>query len=235
MLNVRDLEIRYGAAVVVRGVSLDVNRGEIVALLGPNGAGKTSTLLAISGLVRPAAGTIEFAGRRIDRLRAPQRTHLGIVQVPEGALVFGRLTVYENLLLGAWGRDRAERRRDLDAVLARFPLLAERLHDRAGTLSGGQRQILAIARALVGRPRLLLMDEPSLGLAPGAAADVYAEVRNLRGQDLGILLVEQNLGQALAAADRAYVMLAGAVVVSGPSKALATDEQVRACLGGDPV
>jgi len=233
MLRIRGLEVVYGAVVAVRGVDLDVGSGEIVTLIGANGAGKSSILRAISGLVRPRTGTIEFEGRRIDGLRADRVTALGIAQVPEGRAVLARMTVLENLLMGAFPRRDGEVQADLERVLARFPRLAERRNQLAGTLSGGEQQMLVMGRALMARPKLLLLDEPSMGLAPLVVAEVFRLIRQINEEGTTVLLVEQNARQALRIAHRAYVVETGRIPLSGPAADLARDQRVAAAyLGG---
>jgi len=233
MLEVRGLEVRYGRIQAVQGVSLEVRRGEIVALVGPNGAGKSSTLHAISGIVRPSAGTIVFQGEPIAGLPSHEIVRRGIVQVPEGRMIFPELTVRENLLLGAYARwDRRALAGQLARVLGLFPVLGDRLEDRAAHLSGGQLQMLALARGLMGQPTLLLLDEPSLGLAPRAVREVLEVIGTLRRLGVTSLLVEQNVRQALGLADRAYLLEGGRVLRSGEARTLLeSDEVVRAYLG----
>ncbi|MCS6849154.1 MAG: ABC transporter ATP-binding protein [Anaerolineae bacterium] len=234
MLSVQDLHVYYGRIHALKGVSLEVNAGEIVALIGSNGAGKTTTLATLSGLLRPREGRITFEGHDLAHLPAHQIVRLGVVHCPEGRQVFARLTVAENLRLAAAHRtDREGVTRDLARVHALFPILAERRSQYAGTLSGGEQQMLAIARALMSRPRLLLLDEPSLGLAPMVVETIFRVIEALRRDGVTILLVEQNAYRALQLADRAYVMETGYIKVSGPAHALADDPAVKAAyLGG---
>jgi branched-chain amino acid transport system ATP-binding protein len=228
MLRVRELETRYGQVTAVKGVSLDVEEGEIVCLIGPNGAGKTTTLLSIMGLVKPVAGRIEFLGRELRGLPTERIVSLGLGLVPEGRWILGEMTVYENLLMGAYSRgDGAAVRRDLEEVYALFPILRERAQQLAATLSGGQQQMLAIARALMARPRLLLMDEPSVGLAPLVVEEIFQTIRQLHARGTTILLVEQNAYQALQLAHRAYVMEVGRIVLSGPAAELRQHEALK--------
>ena len=216
MLEVRDLRIAYGRVVAVHGLDLRVDEGEIVAIVGPNGAGKTSTMMAISGMVAPEAGRIRFRGEDISLAPSHDIYRRGIVQVPEGRLIFSELTVRDNLLLGAHVHGAAERANpDLDAVFELFPVLHERLHQRADTLSGGQLQMLAIARGLMGRPELFMLDEPSLGLAPLVAEEVFGLITSLNQRGMTILLVEQNVRKALEISGRAYLLEAGRLVESG--------------------
>ena len=233
MLAVEDLVVRYGEIEALRGVSLEVRAGETVALLGANGAGKTTLLRAVSGLARPAAGAVRFAGEAIHGLAAEEIVRRGVVHLPEGRAVLVTLTVRENLALGAYlRREPAGIRRDLDEVLARFPALAARLGQRAGTLSGGEQRMLALARALMARPRLLMLDEPSFGLAPRLVAEVFRILQALRAEGRTILLVEQNASQALRCADRAYVLETGSIALGGPAAGLCEDPRVQAAYLG---
>ncbi|GIV84204.1 MAG: ABC transporter ATP-binding protein [Candidatus Roseilinea sp.] len=234
MLSVQDLHVYYGHIHALKGISLQVSAGEIVALIGSNGAGKTTTLMTLSGLLRPREGRIRFEGHDLTHLPAHQIVRLGVVHCPEGRQVFARLSVIENLRLAAAHRaDRDGVARDLERVYALFPILAERRGQYAGTLSGGEQQMLAIGRALMSRPRLLLLDEPSLGLAPMVVENIFRVIEALRRDGVTILLVEQNAYQALRLADRAYVMETGDIKASGPARALADDPAVKAAyLGG---
>jgi len=228
LLEVEGLRVAYGAIEAVRDVSLRVEEGEVVALIGANGAGKSTTLATISGIHRPRDGRITFEGRDLRRLKPPQIVAAGLVQVPEGREIFARMTVEENLALGAWQRkDRASVATEAAALLDRFPVLARRRRHPAGVLSGGEQQILAIARGLLARPRLLLLDEPSLGLAPQLVDEVFDIVETIHGAGNTILLVEQNALRALAAADRAYVMESGVTTVTGTGKELLENPEVR--------
>ena len=227
MLRVENLTSSYGRIAVLRDVSLDVAKGEMVALIGSNGAGKTTLLRAISGVQPIGSGMISFDGRPIDKLSAHARVRAGISQVPEGRQVFAPLPVADNLRLGAWTRHDAEINRDLDEVYATFPALAEKRQIAAGALSGGQQQMLAIGRALMARPKLLLLDEPSMGLAPMLAEQILANVAALKTRGLTVLLVEQNAHAALSIADRAYVLETGRVTLSGESAMLRNDARVR--------
>ena len=233
MLEVRDLQVSYGKVRAVQGVSLEVGEGEIVALIGANGAGKSSTMHAVCGIERPAGGQVRFLGHSITRLPPHRIVRRGIVQVPEGRLIFGGLTIAQNLRLGAYnvpGRARAEA--DIDRVLEFFPMLRDRLDERGAALSGGQAQMLALARGLMARPKLLMLDEPSLGLAPIAAQEVFALIARLRDAGVTILLVEQNVRQALAIADRGYVLESGRIILDGQAAELAEHELlVSAYLG----
>jgi branched-chain amino acid transport system ATP-binding protein len=227
MLAVHGLRSGYGKIEVLHDVGLAIEQGQIVTLIGANGAGKTTLLKTISGLIRPTAGTIEFEGKGIARRPAHKIVALGISQVPEGRAVLKRMTVMDNLRMGAFVRHDAEIVRDIDAVLARFPALAERRQQLAGTLSGGEQQMLAIGRALVARPRLLLMDEPSLGLAPKFVTRIFQTLRELKQEGKTILLVEQNARQALQVADQAYVMERGRIVLSGSGQSLLNTPEVQ--------
>ena len=233
MLELHDVHVMYGNIRALQGVSLRVAAGELVALIGSNGAGKTTTLRTISGLLRPSLGTITFEGAEIDRASTDRIVALGISHCPEGRRIFGRLTVRENLVLGAVSRDdQAAIGADMDMVFGLFPLLKERLRQAGGTLSGGEQQMLAIGRALMSRPRLLLLDEPSLGLAPLMVERIFETIEELKREGRTILLVEQNVHHALDIADRAYVMETGRITLEGPAPVLRRDPQVeRSYLG----
>ena len=234
LLQIRDLSVHYGAIQALHGVSVDVNEGEIVTLIGANGAGKSTTLRAISGLVKASGGQISFDGRPLAGLPPHEIVRLGIAHAPEGRGIFSNLTVDENLEIGAYIRkDKDGIARDRARALELFPRLAERLQQRAGTLSGGEQQMLAIARALLARPRLMLLDEPSLGLAPRIVQTIFAIIREINASGTTILLVEQNAHMALRAAHRGYVIEVGRVVLTDDAKALADSDEVRrAYLGG---
>jgi branched-chain amino acid transport system ATP-binding protein len=235
VLEVADLEVRYGSVTAVKGVSLRVGEGEVVAIIGPNGAGKTSTLRAITGLAPSAGGRIAFRGTDISRWKAHRIVTLGLGHAPEGRRLFPQMTVLENLRMGAYRRRQpAEIRRTLGEVEGLFPRLAERRSQLAGTLSGGEQQMLAIGRALMAEPRLLLLDEPSFGLAPMIVREIGRIVQSInRDRGVSVLLVEQNARMALGIAARAYVMETGRVALSGPSAALAESPHVKAAyLGG---
>jgi branched-chain amino acid transport system ATP-binding protein len=227
VLAIENVVSRYGRIEVVHGVSLNVAAGEIVTLVGSNGAGKTTLLRAISGVQPIAKGAITFEGQPIQNLAPHLRVRLGIAQVPEGRQVFGPLSVEDNLRLGAWARRGADVPAQLGKVYAMFPPLADKRRAAAGSLSGGQQQMLAIGRALMAAPRLLLLDEPSMGLAPLLIEQILAAIRELRRSGVTVLLVEQNVTAALAMADRAYVIETGRIVLSGESRAIAADPRVR--------
>ena len=233
MLEIRDLHLSYGKVRAVQGVSLEVAEGEIVALIGANGAGKSSTMHAVCGIERPSSGHIRFLGQAITRMPPHRIMRRGIVQVPEGRLIFGGLTVAQNLRLGAHNvAGRAKTEADIERVLDSFPMLRDRLDEPGAALSGGQAQMLALARGLMARPKLLILDEPSLGLAPIAALDVFALIPRLREAGVTILLVEQNVRQALAIADRGYVLESGRIILDGKAAELAEHELlVSAYLG----
>jgi branched-chain amino acid transport system ATP-binding protein len=224
-LQIRDLHVSYGSIAAVRGVSIDVPGGGLVTLIGANGAGKSSTLAAICGLVRPKSGTISYDGQDVTRWRSHRLVEAGIVQVPEGREILATLTIEENLQLGAWhqGRHLAG---GLADVFERFPILADRRRLAAGSLSGGEQQMLAIARALLARPRVLLMDEPSMGLAPKLVDEVFRVIEQIRADGTTVLLVEQNAHRALQAADYGYVMETGEIILEGPAAELLADERV---------
>jgi branched-chain amino acid transport system ATP-binding protein len=232
LLAVDSLETAYGGIVALRGVSFVVEAGSVVALVGANGAGKSTTLNTISGLLSPRTGTIRFEGREIGGWRADRIAGLGLVQVPEGRQVLAPLSVEENLLLGAYTRRDGEVRSDLTGIYDRFPRLRERRDQLAGSLSGGEQQMLAIGRALMARPRLLMLDEPSLGLAPLIVAEVFRLIASLKAQGSTILLVEQNARKALAVADTAYVLEGGRITRAGAAAALRNDPGIVAAYLG---
>jgi branched-chain amino acid transport system ATP-binding protein len=234
MLEVENLNVYYGAIHAVKGVSFHVKQGEIVALIGANGAGKSTTLNTVSGILRPREGRVVFEKEDITQTAADQIVHKGIVQVPEGRKIFATLTVQENLEMGAFTRkDKAEVERSMENVFQRFPRLAERRSQLGGTLSGGEQQMLAIARGLMSQPRLMLLDEPSMGLAPLLVEQIFSIVQDINKQGTSICLVEQNAQMALSIADRAYVLETGQVVLEGPGHDLLQNEMVmEAYLGG---
>ena len=231
-LRVEDLEVRYGAIQALRGVGFEVHAGEIVALIGSNGAGKSTLLRAVSGLIRPSAGRIQLEGVDVTGKKPEVIVGLGCSHVPEGRRIFANLTVLENLQMGAYPR-RGREAAGLERVFALFPRLRERLKQPAGTLSGGEQQMLAIGRALMAEPRLLLCDEPSLGLAPLLVQQIFAILREINQQGTTVVLVEQNARQALRVAQRAYVLETGALVLSGTAADLARDPRVRAAYLGE--
>ncbi len=233
LLRVTDLVVRYGQVEALHGVSLEVRAGEIVALIGSNGAGKSTLLRAISGMIPVASGGISFGGEAITNLPSHQIVRRGLAHIPEGRQIFGDQSVYDNLLLGGFSQDSKAARELAEAELRRFPVLYERKAQRAGTLSGGEQQMLAISRGLMSRPRMLLMDEPSMGLAPLLVRQVAQTILDLNASGVTILLVEQLASMALAVADRAYVIQNGLVKLTGPSREVASNpEVVRAYLGG---
>jgi branched-chain amino acid transport system ATP-binding protein len=232
LLRVEGLDVRYGAIRALRDVSLEVHAAEIVTLIGSNGAGKSTLLRALSGLVRPAAGSIHFQGANVTAHRPEVLVALGISHVPEGRRIFANLSVRENLQLGAYLRPETERE-GLERALGLFPRLRERLRQRAGTLSGGEQQMLAIGRALMAEPKLLLLDEPSLGLAPILVKQIFEIIRQIHEQGTTVVLVEQNARQALRVASRAYVLETGAIALEGPADALARDPRVREAYLGE--
>ena len=234
MLVLEDVHVRYGAIAALRGISINVEQGETVALIGVNGAGKSTTLMTIAGVLKPTQGTITFAGQSIVGRSPEDIVRKGLALVPEGRRVFPGLTVEENLRLGAAIRpDRAAVQRDIDEMCTRFPVLGERLNQAAGTLSGGEQQQLAIARGLMSRPSLLMLDEPSLGLAPMLVAEIFELVAQLRETGVTILLVEQNVERALEIADRAYLLNTGQIEFEGPAEELRKRvDVVSAYLGG---
>ena len=235
LLEVKDLVVAYGKITAVKGISFEVGAGQVVCLIGTNGAGKTTTLRTISGLLSPARGSITFEGRRLDGVPAHKIVTLGVAQSPEGRHIFPRMTVKENLLLGAYARrDSHGVEADLLAAYELFPILRERADQPAGTFSGGEQQMLAMGRAMMSKPRLLLLDEPSMGLSPLMMQKIMATIRTLREQGTTILLVEQNAQAALTLADHGYVLEVGRIVASGTGQELLATDQVRkAYLGED--
>ena len=233
-LDIHDLKVSYGGIHALRGVDLHVAQGELVALIGSNGAGKTTTLKTLAGLLQPAGGQIHYDGRSLKNFATHQRAAMGIALVPEGRGVFAHMTVAENLLMGAYSRnDKSEISTDLDRMYVLFPRLAERKYQLAGTLSGGEQQMVAMARALMSRPRLLMLDEPSMGLAPLMVQKIFETIRDIAAQGMSILLVEQNARLALQVAQRGYVMESGVITLTGAaSELLGSDAVQRAYLGG---
>jgi branched-chain amino acid transport system ATP-binding protein len=234
MLTVDNINVYYGAIHALKGISVEVTQGEIVTLIGANGAGKSTILRTISGLLKPKSGKIEFEGKNIAGVAAQNIVKMGISQVPEGRRVFANMTVMENLELGAFVRkDKKGIQEDLQNVFTKFPRLAERKTQLSGTLSGGEQQMLAMGRALMSRPRLLLLDEPSMGLAPLLVKEIFAIIQEINAGGTTVLLVEQNAHMALSIAHKAYVLETGRITLSGPAKELAASEAVRkAYLGG---
>ena len=234
VLQVKDLQARYGAVEALKGISLEVYPGEVVTMIGGNGAGKSTLMKVISGLEPAHSGSVFFKGQDITRMPGHLRVPLGIAQSPEGRQVFSDQSVRDNLMLGAYHRkaSRAELEHDIEAQFLAFPRLKERQHQMAGTMSGGEQQMLAIARSLMAKPQLLLLDEPSLGLAPLIVKEIFSIVRSLKQCDITILLVEQMANQALSVADRGYVLETGKITLEGSSTALRSDDKVRAAYLG---
>ncbi|UED83594.1 ABC transporter ATP-binding protein [Streptomyces profundus] len=234
LLELRDLRVFYGAIEALKGISLSVPEGQVVALLGANGAGKSTTLKAASGMLAPRSGAVLLRGERVDGIKSHELVQFGIGHVPEGRRVFARMSILENLKMGAY-RLRRPDPADLDRVFTLFPVLAQRRKQIAGTLSGGEQQMLAIGRALMGKPELLLLDEPSMGLAPLIVQQIFEILREINEQGTTLLLVEQNASQALQLADHGYVLETGAVVMSDRAPALLSDPRVRAAYLGEVV
>ena len=234
MLEVKDLEVYYGVICALKGISFEVNEGEIVSLIGANGAGKTTMMQSIIGLIPKRNGTVRFQGQDITKTPCHKIVTLGMTQVPEGRRIFQELSVYENLMMGAYTvKDQQQFKEDLEKIFTKFPRLAERRNQIAGTLSGGEQQMLAMSRALMIRPKLLMLDEPSMGLSPLLVNQVFEIIQDINKSGTTILLVEQNAGKSLEISDRAYVMENGSIVLSGTGKELAASEKVRkAYLGG---
>lgn len=234
MLEVNNLEVYYGVICALKGISFEVNEGEIVSLIGANGAGKTTMMQSIVGLIPKRAGSVSFMGKDISKTPCHKIVKLGMTQVPEGRRIFQELTVYENLMMGAYTtRDKQVFKKDLESIFERFPRLAERRNQIAGTLSGGEQQMLAMSRAIMCHPKLLMLDEPSMGLSPLLVDQVFEIIKDINKDGTTILLVEQNAGKSLAISDRAYVMENGSIVLSGTGAELASSEKVRkAYLGG---
>ncbi|MBQ2302464.1 MAG: ABC transporter ATP-binding protein [Oscillospiraceae bacterium] len=228
LLEVKDLEVSYGVIKALKGISFEVNEGEIVTLIGANGAGKTTTMQSVIGLIPKKGGTVIYDGEDITKTPCHKIVHLGMSQVPEGRRIFQELTVYENLLMGAYSKKKDEHfEEDLEKVYKRFPRLAERKNQIAGTLSGGEQQMLAMGRALMSRPKLLMLDEPSMGLSPLLVDEVFDIIKDINKDGTTILLVEQNAGKSLAISDRAYVLETGSIVLSGTGEELAASEEVK--------
>ena len=234
MLEVRELKVAYGKILAVKKISFSVEEGQVVTLIGTNGAGKTTTLRTISGLIRPSGGEILFQGKRIDAVPAHEIVSMGVAHSPEGRKIFPKMTIEENLLLGAFARRDGEVRKDLQAAYDLFPILGERRGQLAGTFSGGEQQMLAMSRAMMSRPRLLMLDEPSMGLSPIMMKVIMQTVKTLQSQGTTILLVEQNAQAALSLADHGYVLEVGKIVIRGTGKDLLVNDDVRkAYLGED--
>ena len=234
LLEVKDLEVYYGVIRALKGISFEVNEGEIVTLIGANGAGKTTTMQSVIGLIPSRSGQVIFDGKDITKTPCHKIVHLGMSQVPEGRRIFQELTVYENLMMGAFSqKNNSSFKEDLDRIYERFPRLAERRNQIAGTLSGGEQQMLAMGRALMSHPKLLMLDEPSMGLSPLLVDQVFEIIKDINKDGTTILLVEQNAGKSLAISDRAYVLETGDIVLSGTGAELASSDQVKkAYLGG---
>ena len=228
MLEVKDLQVYYGVIQALKGISFHVNQGEVIALIGANGAGKTTTLQTLTGILSPKSGSIVFEGKDLTRTPAHKIVEMGMAHVPEGRRVFADMSVYENLLLGAYTRkDKAEIAESLASVYKRFPRLEERKGQRAGTLSGGEQQMLAMGRALMSKPRIVLMDEPSMGLSPIFVEEIFNIIKEISAEGTTVLLVEQNAKKALSIADRAYVLETGKIVLEGDAKDLLNDESIK--------
>ncbi|MGE5283546.1 MAG: ABC transporter ATP-binding protein [Actinomycetota bacterium] len=229
MLEVRGIETYYGNIPALRGISIDVPAGSVVAIIGANGAGKTTLMKTIAGVLRPRSGTVSFLGKEITGLPSHKIVRRGVALVPEGRAILGRMTVRENLEMGAFtGRDAGKTAQDMDRLMVRFPLLGERARQLGGSLSGGEQQMLAIARALMSAPKLLLLDEPTLGLAPLVVADIFSIIREINAAGTTILLVEQNVKQALKVSSYAYVLETGTIALSGASKELLQEPRIKA-------
>ena len=234
MLEVKDLQVYYGVICALKGISFEVNEGEIVSLIGANGAGKTTMMQSVVGIIPKKSGSVIFDGKDITKMPCHKIVQLGMTQVPEGRRIFQELSVYENLMMGAYTvRNQQQFKEDLESVFERFPRLAERRNQIAGTLSGGEQQMLAMSRALMIRPKLLMLDEPSMGLAPILVDQIFEIIKELHKQGTTILLVEQNASKALEISDRAYVLETGSITLSGTGAELASSDEVRkAYLGG---
>ena len=234
LLEVKDLQVYYGVIQALKGINFEVNEGEIVTLIGANGAGKTTTMQSIIGLIPSRGGSVIFDGKDITKTPCHKIVHLGMAQVPKGRRVFQELTVYENLLMGGFSqKDKSAIKQDIESIYERFPRLAERRSQIAGTLSGGEQQMLAMGRAMMSHPKLLLLDEPSMGLSPILVDQVFEIIKDFRKDGTTVLLVEQNAGKSLAISDRAYVLELGEIVLSGTGAELAASDEVKkAYLGG---
>ena len=234
MLKIKDINVYYGAIHAIKGVSLEVKQGDIVTLIGSNGAGKSTILKTISGLIRPKSGEIEFENMALHTMEAPEILRAGVCQVPEGRRVFAEMTVYENLELGAFlQRDKNQIQKNMELVFEKFPRLKERSRQLAGTLSGGEQQMLAIGRAMMSMPKLMLLDEPSMGLAPLLVKEIFSIIKEINKTGTTILLIEQNANMALSIANYAYVIETGKIVLEGEAKKLAQSEEIKkAYLGG---
>lgn len=234
MLEVKDIQVYYGMIQALKGISFEINEGEVVALIGANGAGKTTTLHTITGLLRAGKGKISFMGEDITDTPAHKIVKMGMAHVPEGRRVFAELSVYENLKLGAYiNKDKEETRKTLEKIYERFPRLEERKKQLAGTLSGGEQQMLAIGRALMSKPKLIVMDEPSMGLSPQFVDEIFRIIEDIRKEGMTVLVVEQNAKKALKTADRAYVLETGNIILSGDARDLLNDESVRKAYLGE--
>ena len=234
MLEVKDLQVYYGVIQALKGISFEVNQGEVIALIGANGAGKTTTLQTLTGIIPSKAGSIRFEGKDITKVPAHKIVEMGMAHVPEGRRVFADMTVYENLLMGAYTRkDKNEIAQSLANVYKRFPRLEERKNQRAGTLSGGEQQMLAMGRALMSKPRIILMDEPSMGLSPIFVNEIFDIIKEVSEGGTTVLLVEQNAKKALSIADRAYVLETGNITLSGKAEDLLNDESVQKAYLGE--
>lgn len=234
MLEVKDLEVYYGMIQAIKGVSFEVNEGEVIALIGANGAGKTTILHTITGLLSPKKGSVTFEGKEITKIPAHKIVSLGMAHVPEGRRVFAQLSVYQNLKMGAYTRkDKSEIEEALENVYKRFPRLQERKNQLAGTLSGGEQQMLAMGRALMSHPRIILMDEPSMGLSPILVNEIFDIIQSVSASGTTVLLVEQNAKKALSIADRAYVLETGKIVTSGEAHTLLEDPAIKAAYLGE--
>ena len=234
MLSIENLEVYYGAIHAIKGISFDVEQGEIIALIGANGAGKTTILHTITGLVAAKHGSIKFNGKELTKTAAHKIVSMGMAHVPEGRRVFAQLSVYENLMLGAYTRrDKAEIAQSLETVFKRFPRLQERRNQSAGTLSGGEQQMLAMGRALMSKPSIILMDEPSMGLSPLYVSEIFDIIQEINKSGTTVLLVEQNAKKALSIANRAYVLETGKIVLSGDAKQLMNDDSVKKAYLGE--